>query len=198
MAKPRIKADELPSNNKTVPNRVVSRGVRIGNDDVSNKMRTVGNSLFDTVILPAIKSLLYDTFMNGLSMVIFQGDNNPAARGRRTSYNRQYSPRRSTSRRSIYREERRQMLPNRRVEQVEEVLQDLYFDYREDAQLVLAALHDSIQEYGKATVGDFYALAGKNTNYTHQSWGWDDLSGVTIHGTPDGFVIGLPSLVYFS
>lgn len=202
MKKQRTDIADFPSNNKTVPNKpdkIVTRGVRVGNEGVSNKMRDVGNSLFDTVILPAVKGLLYDTFMNGLSMLIFQESGTHRGPSQ-TSYNRMYRSRRSTNRRPTYREDRQQrrMMPNTRVSQVEEVIQDLYFDYRDDAQLVLGALHDSIQEYGRVTVGDYYALAGKTTNYTHQSWGWDDLSGVNIHSSPDGYVIGLPDPVYFN
>lgn len=196
----KIDVDNLPSNNKRAPNAqqsIVSGRVRVGGDAVSNRMREVGNSIFDEVVLPTLKTLLFDAFTNGLSMLIYRdGDSLPSGRGR-GSYNRMYRPRRGVIR-DTYRGSGRRLSPNRYVEQTEEVFKDLYFDRKSDAEIVLAHLFQNIEDYGQAKVGDYYAIAGKDTNYTQQAWGWTDLSGTRIHYTTDGYVIGLPDPIYFN
>lgn len=54
-------------------------------------------------------------------------------------------------------------------------LEDLYVESEADALIVLSDLRWRLKEYGEATVYDLYDALGITTDYTNQSWGWENL-----------------------
>ena len=51
-------------------------------------------------------------------------------------------------------------------------------------------------EYGAASVGALYALAGIDHDVVHEDWGWTDLQGIRPQYTSDGYIILFPDPVY--
>jgi len=116
------------------------------------------------------------------------GEDTPT-RGRPQSYNKQYRSRAPARSRS----------PNRSIiRQTEEAFEDLFFEDRNDAQRVLGRMMELVADYGSATMGDLHSLVGLAQNVTHESWGWDDLSGVRVHFSSEGYVIDFPDPIYFN
>jgi hypothetical protein len=194
---------EYPSNRSTKPNQqrrrvdpVVSGGVTYRRSTAGN-IRKVGNGLFEEIIMPAVKEMIFSFFSSGARMLIFGDDQDgyrASPRGRQ-SYNSRYRPqsRAQSNIRSV-----RRAAP---VEQSPplEGYQDVVFANLDDARGVLGQLQNLILDYGNATLGDFYNLAGIGApNYTYQRYGWTDLTGVRVETYHDGHVIALPDLEFFN
>ena len=189
MARRRLGRGELPSNHKTVPNRreiepVVRGKKRSRGSGLAVEVQSISNSLFAEIVLPAIKNAIVDFFSNGVAMMMF-GQSNSGYGGREPrhrSYDRPYrqrSPKR-------HRREPRYAEP-------EEVFEDIFYRSRSDAELVLGKMMSLTADYGVATMGDLYNLAGLSSNRTHERYGWTDLGGTRVQYTPnDGYVIDFP------
>ena len=53
-----------------------------------------------------------------------------------------------------------------------------------------------IDQYGEATVADFYELVGVTGNgYTDRSYGWKDLKQAYISRVREGFLFNLPRCI---
>lgn len=193
MANRKIQLDKLPSNNLTTPNKknapIITGGVKTRRGSgLAREVRNIGNSLFDALIMPALKSMALDFINEAASQIFFRGENVPR-HGRHLSYNKQY--RQSHGK-------RKQGINRKKVEHIEEVFDPIFFEHREDAQLILGRMMEYVAEFGVATVLDVNSLAGLESNYTQQGWGWDDLSGTRVHFSREGYVIDFPEPEYFN
>lgn len=193
---------EFPSNRQTKPTEIepISGGVRMRNSKAGT-IRRVGNSLFEEIVLPGIKEMVFSFFQTGARRLIF-GEYDQESHGVRrggfggravTQYNRAYGGARNAGR-TYY----RQPAPPERAPDLNDY-QDVIFDNLDDAHHVLGQLQACIADYGIATLGDFYARAGiGSTNYTHQRYGWTDLTGVRVETYHDGHVIAFPDIQFFN
>lgn len=70
---------------------------------------------------------------------------------------------------------------------------DIIFDNRGDADLVLDQLESAIANYGMASVLDLYDLAGLTCqNYMADKYGWTDIQSARVARTRDGYILQLP------
>lgn len=69
---------------------------------------------------------------------------------------------------------------------------EVVFNDRAEADLVLERLMDLIDAYGVATVADFYDLAGISTDHPDHNWGWERLGSAAIRRTRAGYILDLP------
>lgn len=189
MARRKINLERLPSNDKDPVREdrdvsvVTTGGVKKRkNAGVANYIRDIGNALFNELFVPSLKTITKDFFIEGIRM-LFEGNSpQPKAKGTHRSYNMLYRGNQNRGRVSVAR--------------TREVFDDLYFDRREDAELVLGRMMELIAEYGWATMGDLYTLAGLSTNFTHENYGWEDLRRCRVHYTTDGYLIDFPDPVH--
>lgn len=73
---------------------------------------------------------------------------------------------------------------------------DVIFETRGDAELVLDAMCDIIDQYGIVSVGDLYELSEITTsNYMVNNYGWKDLSRADTVRVSEGYMIKLPRAV---
>lgn len=74
---------------------------------------------------------------------------------------------------------------------------DIPFDTRPEAEKVLDAMRDILDQYPSVSVADFYDLVGYNygNNYTCNDYGWTDLSQVTVTWSRGAWYIALPRAV---
>lgn len=72
---------------------------------------------------------------------------------------------------------------------------DIFFDSRETAERVLELSKEIINEYGFVTIADMYDLAGLNTTYTEQKYGWVDLKEAKIIRVRPGYKLILPEII---
>ncbi len=195
MARRKFDIDSLPSNNLEPTDKdisVVTTGrikTRKGGG-LANTVRNIGNSLFAEMVMPALKAATIDFFSEGVRMLITGGESIGRRRGGHTSYDRMHNKRRQ-------RVSRGRSSNRRNVRQTETIFEDIFFDERNDAENTLGRMMELIAEYGQATIGDLYSLVGLSPNYTHESWGWEDLRRCPILYTTEGYLIDLPEPVYF-
>jgi len=191
MARRKFDINELPSNNlEPVDNEIeiITTDVKTRKPGLANNIRDIGNSLFSDIVGPTLKSLILDFFNAGLRQALF-GPDSAGLQSRHTPYSTMHRPRQ----RVTY--NRREPRPP--VQQTEEIFEDVYFEYREDAQLVLGRMMERIAEYGRSTIGDLHSMTGLSSNYTYERYGWTDLQGCRILHTSDGYVIDFPEPVFF-
>ena len=195
MARRPLNLDTLPSNNQTTPNvEPVARGTKRQRSQggMANKLRDIGNALFETIIRPAIENNALDFINEGASMLIKgQKYNVTSDRGKPEPYYRAYRQQKRGVKRAG-----RMAPPQRLMAQPTEVFEDVYYPTRQEAEAVLGRMMELAVEYGGATIGDLYTLSGITQNITHEDWGWVDLQGVRPQATSHGYVILFPDPVY--
>lgn len=192
MAKRNLNLSKLPSNSLSPREKekpvVTGKAKKRSGGGLARDLRNVGNSLFGDVVMPALKSLALDFINQAGEQMLFKGDRRPG-RGAPTAYNRPYRERKKTH-------GARKKQQNRYVEEIEEVFENVYYEHREDAERVLGRMMERVAEYGTVRVADLESLSGFAPEYTHDKWGWDDLTGVRVIYTNGGFVITLPEPMY--
>lgn len=133
------------------------------------------------VLVPSAKRAIDDVVSNGIRMILYgknglaKGSNKPY-----TMYNKCYDDRdkketkRTTTRYSF---------------------NEVALDTRAEAEEILTALLDLVEEYGVVSVADFYDLVGVDSSYTDNNWGWTDLRTASTIRDSDGYKIKLPKAV---
>lgn len=171
----------------SVKRRRKSFGKQLKEDIFSDETpRSIFSYIWEEVVLPAAKDTISDMVTEGIQMLLFGED------GRRTrgtsrshgashiSYDRCYS-------RPDIRKPRSVNVSRERYD-----FDDILIESRSEAMDVLEVLECSIEQYGMASVSDFYELVGLDSAYTDNKYGWTDLSGATIRRTREGYLIDLP------
>lgn len=69
---------------------------------------------------------------------------------------------------------------------------EIHFDYRSDAEIVLDQMRDAIREYKLVTVNDLYDACRLQAPYTSNKYGWTNLDKAKVVRTNDGYIIDLP------
>lgn len=165
-------------------------GKRMAETFLEDDTKSVGEYIFYDVLIPAAKSTLTDIVTGGIEMLLYGGDGRrddrrPTTRDRgRTyvNYSRMYD-----------RDERRDRPRERNRNRHE--FDDIFLDSKQEAREVLNNLIDLVEDYGQASVEDFYDLVGIEANYTDARWGWTDLRNAYIENTRRGWIVRLPRTV---
>jgi hypothetical protein len=71
-------------------------------------------------------------------------------------------------------------------------LEQVDFKNRQDAAQVLAGLERIIDQYGFASVADYYDLVGVIGQFTDNKFGWVSLAGTTIKDSENLYALNLP------
>lgn len=135
-----------------------------------------------SVIVPAVKSMIYEAGTKGLERAMW-GDEPSRPNTSRGPVNYSViSTNKSYGRR-----------PNYEPPTSKTNLNNLVIQTRGEAETILDHLGMLIEQYGHATVADYYQLVGKTGSYTDNKWGWTSLRGARVerdfHG---GYGISLP------
>ena len=70
---------------------------------------------------------------------------------------------------------------------------EIIFETRGDAEAVLDAMYDILNQYKVVSVAELYDLASITThNYTCNNYGWVDLRGSSVVRVRDGYILKLP------
>lgn len=146
---------------------------------IAEDMSSVGSSILNDVVIPALKKLIYDAGKNALEMSLFGG----TRRGDRDSRGAQVSYR------QYYDNDRFDDRPRTRSRLD---FDDLTFANRGDAERVLDEMIATVRRYGLVTVADMYEMAGERQPYTSNNFGWMSLRGADVERCRDGYYLRLP------
>lgn len=153
---------------------------------ISEDVHNVKSYVFFDVLVPAIKKAIFDIVTNGIDMILY-GESGRRDHKRSTASKVSYG--------SYYRSERDRDRDRRDLVRARSGLDfdDILFDNRGDAEAVLTALEDVINQFDVATVGDLYDLAEISTNnYAINKYGWKDLRTAQVVRVRDGYMIKMP------
>ena len=135
--------------------------------------------LFD-IVIPGIKNAMMDV----LSIMLF-------GETRRSGRSGDGGRSRLTYHRSSIDERRERDYARPRSSSFE--YDDILFETRGDAEVVLDQLDAEIEHYGTASVGDLYDLAGITCkSYTANNYGWTNIRNAKVVRVSDGYILQLP------
>ena len=139
---------------------------------------SIKNYVIMDVIVPAVKKAICDTIKDSVDM-LFYGKTMPRRKGNNNGIVnfRDYA---SVSRRSFD-------LPARRTSSSSVYEYDgIVFESRSDAEDVLDALSEILEQYDDVTVADLFQLAGQTPNSTDSDYGWDNIATARVERLDDG------------
>lgn len=151
-------------------------------DDLDN----VKQYIVSDVIIPTIK----DTILNTISM-FFYGETRANPRG----HVRSSSPMTKVSYTSYFDDKygTRPTQPKRSVTSSGFEYEDLLFDNRGDAELLLQEMENTLERYHTISVFDMYDMAGEVAPFTYQNYGWTSLRNARVTQVHGGqYIIEMP------
>lgn len=179
------KSKEKKKIEKLANGRVKKKGFleRVADSFIQSDADNIKDYIISDVLVPSAKKAIDDIVSNGIRMVLY-GKNGGGNRSNKpyTMYNKYYS----TNDHSGGKETRH----NSRYS-----FNEVALDTRAEAEEILTALLDLVEEYGVVSVADFYDLVGVDSNYTDHNWGWTDLRTASTIRDSDGYKIKLPKAV---
>ena len=148
-------------------------------EDISN----VKSYILMDVLVPAIKKAIDDVVSDGIHMLLYNGDHRHEKRpmASKVSYGQYFD------------KDRRDVRPTS-ISRSGFDYDEIVFDSRGDAEAVLSAMQDVIDQFGKVTVGDLYDLAEvTTTNYAVNKYGWADIRSAEPFRLRDGgYILKMP------
>lgn len=150
-------------------------------EDASN----VKSYMFSEVLIPAAKKLLWDIITDGAGMFLF-GETGRASKNRpgasKVSYTKYYEDPRDDRRYSSTGKAKRGF-----------EYDDIIFDNKGDAEVVLDRMCEVIDTYGFVTILDLYDLADLTAPaHTSNRYGWTNLRSAETVRVRDGYILKLP------
>lgn len=198
-----IDREKYPSNSytKKLDKREERKVEKVTKGTVTRKRKTLGKKMSESffgddgkgvlhyviydVLIPAAKSTISDMVSGGIEVLLFgdtKGRNVKRDKGKSfVSYSSYYNG--ISDKRDRDRD---------RSSRARHNFDDIVFETRGEAEEVLSCLVDLIEDYGMASVGDYYDLAGITSNFTDDKYGWDNLSSASVSRDRNGYVINLP------
>lgn len=181
---------ERPKQEKIITGQVVQRQPSLwkratGSLVASETGEGVWNYVVMEVLIPAAKNMVSDAVSQGIERLLF-GDLRVRSRADRpsgyVSYNRMSGARRAAPDFNTISQRGR----------AQHDFEDVILPTRGDAMDVLDRLRELVEQYGQATVADFYDLVGITSQFTDDKWGWNDLSRADIRHVRGGYQLLLP------
>lgn len=145
----------------------------------------IGHYLLHDIAIPAVKDFLWDGVSSSLSMFLY-GDTKRGQRNRpsasRVSYSSYYDDPRDSRRHDAAPKTRRGF-----------EYDDIIFDSKGDAEVVLDRMCETIETYGFVTILDLYDLADLSApTHTSNRYGWTNLRSAETVRVRDGYILKLP------
>lgn len=154
---------------------------------ISEDATNVKSYIVADVLVPAAKKLVSDIVKDGIEMILYGGVNrskrSSGFRADYVSYNR-YSDRKYEDRR----------LDDSRARSGYSY-DDVILETRGEAEEVLDAMDNIIEEYGMVSVMDLYDLVGITGQYTDNKYGWTNIRNAEPVRTRDGYMLKLPRAI---
>lgn len=173
---------------KVVSGKVTTKkndGRKLADIFVSEDVSNVKSYLFMDVLVPAVKKLISDVARDGVDMLLY-GRTGVSSKGKSSS---------NVSYRKYYDDRRDDRYSGNNSNRNRFDYDDLGFERRGDAEVVLDHLIAIAEEYGIARVADLYDLADVTAPYTSNRYGWtkEALRNVHANRSRDGkYILDLP------
>lgn len=151
---------------------------------ISEDVTNVKSYIIMDILIPTIKNTISEVVKNSIDILLF-GESRRSDRrsvASKVSYSRYYNEA----------NDRKDQMPVRTRNGFD--YDDIVFASRGDAEAVLSAMEDALDQFSMVSVGDLYDLAEiSTTNYAVNKYGWTDLRSAEVVRLRSGeYVIKLP------
>ena len=155
---------------------------KLGKAIIEDSVESVKERVFNEIIVPGIKSLIFDTVTDVADAVLFGGTGDPRGyqsrrNGRRvdhTSYDGYFGKQNRRPRNSSKNDDRRDYsdyCPS----------PDEIFDLtKAEANKALNEVQKCIRRYGEASIADFYDAVGFTADWSDDQYGWTSIRGARV------------------
>lgn len=169
-----------------------SGGKKFVESFVEEDAHNIGAYVKDEILIPTFKDLLSSIITNSVEMLLY-GESARPARGRsdgrrHVAYDRMYERDRRNSKYDS-RPDRRRANPSSSRYHIDT---EIAFDKRSDADAVLDALCDHLEEYDQVSVGDYYSACDITPSWTDFNYGWESLAGARVERSGGDWIIVFP------
>ena len=154
---------------------------------VAEDLASVAEHLWYEVAVPSLKRLIEDLGVGGIRKLLYGKDD---VKGSERGFS---VPK--ISYRNYYDQDKRDPRASNRDDYRSRGrfdYDDLVFDTRGDAEVVLTQMDEMLDRFKVVTVLDMYDAAGVTAPYTADKYGWTNLHDAKIVPVRDGYVIKLP------
>lgn len=164
--------------------RKKSEAKKLASTFLPDDVASVKSYILMDVVIPGIKNAIADV----VSIMLFGEAGRIGGKkgnGSKVSYQRYYDDRR---------DDRRDYARPRSAGGFD--YDDIIFESRGDADLVLDQLDAAINQFGLVSVADLYDLAGITCpSHTANKYGWTDIRYAKVVRIPDGYILQLPRAI---
>lgn len=192
---------EAAKNDKPKVEKVVSGKVKTRENKsrkilgtfISTDANSVWEAIFMDVLVPSLKKLVSEGVNTAADLFLY-GESRGRRDGRsesKVSYRRYYDDRYGDRRES---ERRRGTAATRNRFDYDE----LVYETRGEAEMVLDSMKDTVEEYGLVSVADMYDFSGVSAPFTSHDYGWTSLRAAEVRRVRDGYVLDLPKFMPIS
>lgn len=180
----------------TITKRKKGIGTKFAETFLGDTVDSVSDYVIKDIVIPAglnMASSIVDEFLNmfrgGFDMMLF-GEQRSRHKYRSTTNYSKISTGGSNFSKGY---STRPQSQGRKVDtQAMHQFDDIVFDNRGDAEVVLDRMIDILEGYGFVSVSDFYEMIGERHTFADQKWGWSDLSTARPERGRNGYRIKLP------
>ena len=162
----------------------------------SNKIDSVMNYLAYYILGPSLKDLIYKMGTGALQMALFGGNTQSSSGQYIPGYGYQPVRRDPVPYNTMSTTNAGYANPQPDIYQRHVSLNEISFDTRDDALVVLDRMRRTLGRYQKVRVADFYTfsgITGQESNWTLQGMGWYSLDNVSPMMRTDGrWIIDFP------
>ena len=151
---------------------------------ISEDVANVKSYVLMDVLVPAVKKAISDIVTNGIDMILYGETNHSSKKrnGARVSYSSYYD-----------RDRERSSSQSRTSTKSSFDYDDIVFETRGDAELVITQMEEIISRYGFVSVSDLYDMADLTAPYTANKYGWTDVrTAEPVRARGGGYIIKLP------
>lgn len=162
--------------------------------EASKRLRSSAKEIekytIEEVLLPGLKNAVWDIITTGLDILLY-GESTPGPRRGRNDSKRpatslvNYA---STSNMRGMGQTRRANV-NRVKARPED---DIIFERKADADMVLDGLREAIENFGTVSVQTLFDMCDKTAPWTANKYGWMDLEDAYVERTRDGYILKMP------
>lgn len=187
---------EKPKAEKVVSGTVTKAkeplGKRIKNNVFNaENLESVGNNIFDNMIVPAIQDLVTEIFQTGVD--IFMETVKSCVYGESKRPSNSYH---STNKKNYSKISRsgKVTTENREYHKARKGFENALLETRLDADRVKDQMMEYVIQYDFVSIADFYGFVDIDPQYTDEHWGWypGDIENLAVRRVRGGWMLDLP------
>ena len=162
---------------------------KFASDFISEDAGSVKEFVLYDILVPSVKRAISEMFKGAIDIFLYgkTSANKPSTPTSNIAYNRLYKPQNNTyGNNGITPHQTRSTYS----------YDNIVLESRGDAEAVLDAMGEIIDQYGMVKVADLYDLVGVTGSYTDNNYGWTNISAAhVVRLNEGGYLIKLPRAV---